>query len=444
MVSSMNRALRTKLFRLLLRPKVVINWLVARYSSQYQKDIVQSRPVTLRIAPANLCNYGCLFCEIHKDDAIWPKRSKNILNVGHIKFFSEFLRGAYRLDFCGGSAEPLLAKEFGEIVIYLKKAFGLVLGVTTNASTISEKLAKTLVAWRFDHLLVSYHAGTPDGYRWLMTGDIDKVNTNIERITTLKNKNRRREPVIKFNFALHRENKEEFEAVLNQAEKLHVQAVQVSKYYGGFNKLQHLDVGYDNDPDEGNATLDAVYKRAEGSKVQLEPPIPDYWQSHSYTEVWDPEDVDHSIHCHLPWTHAQFNPVLDEPGKLYMGVCNRINLFKIRVHDVATEQVPALSIDAWNHPVLRHLRSTVNNAERINPICKFCKSRGVGRLRVKDAAMYAGLRDDAVRRFFIEAKSKGTRCSDSRVEVLSENPYDHETHSEALTGFLERNKPLAR
>ncbi len=444
MVRSMNRAQSKKLFRLLLRPRVVLNWLVARYSSRYQKEIVQSRPVTLRIAPANLCNYGCLFCEIHKDDAIWPKRSKNILNVGHIKYFSEFLRGAYRLDFCGGSAEPLLAKEFGEIVIYLKKAFGLVLGVTTNASTISEKLAKTLVAWRFDHLLVSYHAGTPTGYRWLMTGDIDKVNTNIDRITTLKKEHHRREPVIKFNFALHRKNKEEFDAVLTQAEQLDVQAIQVSKYYGGFNKLQHLDVGYDNDPDEGNATLDAVYKRAERSEVQLEPPIPDYWQSRSPAKSWNPEDVDHSIHCYLPWTHAQFNPVLDEPGKLYMGVCNRLNLFKIKVHDVVAEQVSPLSIDTWNHPLLQYLRSTVNDPVQINPMCKFCKSRDVARLRVEDAALYASLRDEVVRRFFIEAKARGVDCPDPRVEVLTENPYDHETHSEALTGFLERNQSLAR
>jgi molybdenum cofactor biosynthesis enzyme MoaA len=433
-----------KVIAVISRPSVLVNWLAAIVSSNRQKQVVRSRPLTVRIAPANICNYGCLFCEIHKDDAIWPKRSKNVLTVRHVEFFSELFCRARRLDFCGGSAEPLLAKEFGDIVVYLKDKYKLTLGVTTNASTINEKLAETLVAKGFDHLLISYHAGTEKGYKWLMTGDINKVNRNIKRVTTQKKLKGKRYPSLNFNFALHRGNQDEFEAVMDQARRLGVEAIQVSKYYGGFNKLQHLNVGYENDPKAGNNVLDSSYKQAKAKGVRLVPKTPDYWLAEQSTTPWDSEDVDYSIKCRLPWTHVQFNPVLDEPNKIYMGVCNRLNLFKIQFQEATPGALDSfLSIDVWNHPLLQHLRATVNQRENINPICKLCKSRGAAKLRVEDAGLYAGLRDSAVREFLASPIVCGFNHADKRVEVLTENPYDHETHSHALSQFTKQQHEIS-
>ncbi|MCC6597451.1 MAG: radical SAM protein [Alphaproteobacteria bacterium] len=388
--------------------------------------------MSVRIAPTAICNYRCLFCEIHKDNILYPKRSKNEITLEHIRNYEGVLEEAYNLSFYGGSEEPLVAKEFGQIVAHMKKKFGTKLMVNTNASLMKGDVLDSMVEHGFDYIIVSYHAGTTDGYRAIMTGKIEKVDTNLAALRDLKAARGKRKPVVAFNFALQRLNADEYEAILEKAVNLGADHVIVNRYYGGRNKLQDQNVSYEYDIAAGNAVLDDIYSKARDMGMKLEPAKPDYWRQPAESVHWDDENIDTTIQCHLPWSHLHFNPVLDRANSHFVGVCNRAELFKVdyaRLNISTAEKADKI----WNHSLLKHLRETVNKGcDSINPLCKFCKNNQREALRNVDAALYAAKRDQAVEAFFQQYNSKITPEIIEGLEVLVDNPHSEEKFQEKL------------
>ena len=384
---------------------------------------LKSRPVNVRIAPVSFCNYRCRFCEIHKDEAMYPRRSHNILALEDIDTFTPALRAAYAVEFYGGSAEPLLNPRFGEIAAMLKRRYGMRLMANTNASRLTPELGETLIRCGFDHLLVSYHAATPESYRWLMTGNIEKVDRNLRALAEMKRVQRGRRPEVLFNFALHRLNAPECEVVVDKSKALGVDGVLVSKYYGGRNLLQDGEVSFDYDPTAGNAALDRMYMHARQQGVRLVPKLPPHWPTHAGPGAdWDENEVNVGCRCDSPWTALHFDPVLDEADCYYVGVCNRAHLFKLRYRHPALPGALWLE-ELWNHPMLRHLRATVNTGEP-NSLCRYCKNHGRERLRNTRPNEYARIRDHAVPEFLAPFAGRGAPTG--WYDTLTENPFADE------------------
>lgn len=409
--------------------KKLKNALSAPYAIYHQLPKTISNPMDIRIAPITICNYNCLFCEIHKDNLLYPERSKNVVDLDVIRNYESFLSTAFSLSFYGGSEEPLLNNDFGRIVRYLKSKYGTRLMVNTNASPLNHELADIMVTYGFDIILVSYHAGSKQAYKKLMTGNIDHVDANLKYLNEQKKRCRKEKPVVQFNFALQKLNAPEYSIILSKAKELDVSAVFVNKYYGGRNRLQDKRVSFDSDIDRGNRVLDEIYACAKKQNIRLCPDKPDYWIQQSCQ--WDPENFDASKKCTLPWTALHFNPVLDDKDCHYVGVCNRIELFKI-AYDKIQLRTQKQFDTLWNHPLLQYLRKTANAAETINPICRNCKNRDIGTLRNVDARKYAELRDRAVKDFFAEFRRHCRYSETQGIEVLTENPYSDDKFQEKL------------
>ncbi len=395
------------------------NILAVPYSSCSQREKIKSNPIRILIAPISICNYRCLFCEIHKDNLLYPNRSKNVVDLNVIKNYESFLSSGYKLSFSGGTEEPLLNKDFGKIVRYLKQKYGIRMMVNTNASTLNRDLADTLIKYGFDSILVSYHTGSKEKYKELMTGNIDIVDDNLRYLKTQKKQNGKNKPVVNFNFALHKLNAAEYESIFEKAKSLGVSQVIVNKYYGGRNRLQDRKVSFDYDIKKGNEVLDKIYVCAAKDGIRLCPSTPQYWTKEQVK--WDPEHFDASIKCMLPWTDLNFKPVVAEKNCHYVSVCNRINLFKIAYDKIQLKTQKQLDV-LWNHPVLQYLRKTANSKEMINPICKYCKNYDTATIRNTDAQQYAEIRDKAVRDFFAEFREQYSYEEIDGLEVLTENP----------------------
>lgn len=405
------------------------NILAAPYFIYFQKQRIKNNPIKVRIAPVSVCNYKCLFCEIHKDNLLYPNRSKNVIDLNVIRNYESFLSTGYKLSFLGGSEEPLLNRDFGNIVEYLKSKYGIKMMVNTNASILNRQLADTLVKYGFDSILVSYHAGSEEGYRELMTGNIDHVDENLKYLREQKERQGKSRPIVEFNFALHKLNAKEYPFIFEKAKQLGVSAVVLNRYYGGRNRLQDRKVSYDYDMEQGNRLLDEIYEHAKKKKINLIPRRPEYWTREKVQ--WDSENFDASKKCILPWTDIHFNPVLDDKNCHYAGVCNRIELFKVaydRIQFRTQKQFDRL----WNHPVLQYLRKTVNSKDTINPICKYCKNYSVATLRNVDAQQYAAVRDKAVKEFFAEFRKQCQYSEVDGLEILEDNPYSDEKLQEKL------------
>lgn len=252
------------------------NLLVTIYSSSLQKPITKNNPVAIRIAPITVCNYRCLFCEIHKDNLLYPNRQRNIADLNLIQNYESFLSTAFNLYFCGGSEEPLLNQNLTDIIKYLKSKYGTRMGVNTNASVLNQNLVGTMIKYEFDSILVSYHAGSKEGYKELMTGEVEKVDENLAHLKRQKERLGKEKPVVEFNFALQKLNKKEYPFVIKKAKKLGASAILITKYYGGRNRLQDRKVSYDYDIKEGNDILDAIYACAKKENVNLIPSKPQY------------------------------------------------------------------------------------------------------------------------------------------------------------------------
>ena len=412
------------------------NNIISKFERENQKRILKSGPQSVRIPPINMCNYKCLFCEIHKDDLLFPNRVKNMISLEDIKRFEYFLSTTSALNFYGGSAEPLINKNFSDIVKYLKNKYGMSMMVNTNASVLNKRMADIFINYGFDYILTSYHAGTRDGYKWLMTGNIEKVNENIQYLISRRNILKKKKPQVVFNFAIHKKNVNEFRKVIDNANVLGVDSILVSRYYGGFNKLQKYNPTYDEDVDEGNKVLDDIYIYAKKRNVKLTPVKPLYWQKKPNEVVWEPDNYDKKKKCVSPWTNLQFNPVLDDKSCFYVGVCNRIILFKLNYEKVSLLTAKD-SRKLWNHPVLQYMRETVN-AENINPICKYCKNYDREMLRNLDEIRYGKIRDDTVKEFFLVFREKYEYSNIDGLEVLTDNPLDNEKNKEVLKTFYEK------
>lgn len=399
------------------------NAIVAVDAFNRNRHELSSHPVSVRIAPTAICNYRCLFCEIHKDNVLYPKRSKNEITLEHIKNYEGVLENAHTLSFFGGSEEPLIARQFGEITAYMKQKYGTRLMVNTNAALLKGKLLDDLCKHQFDYMIVSYHAGTQDGYKAIMTGKIDKVDQNLAALRDKKAEYGVTKPVVGLNFALQRLNSDEYEAILEKAVLLKADHVIVNRYYGGRNKLQDQQVSYEYDIDAGNAVLDAIYAKGKELGVTLIPERPEYWDQRAEDVVWDDDDIDETFKCHMPWSELHFNPVLDRANAHFVGVCNRAELFKVDYTQLNLSDSKNAT-NVWNHSLLQHLRKTVNQScDTMNPLCRFCKNNQREVLRNVDAEAYAARRDQAVRAFFEDYFAHHTPDPVQGLDVLTDNPH---------------------
>ena len=92
-----------------------INYIRALYLISNNSTSLKTFPIYIRIAPTSRCNYRCIFCEIHKDDLLYPNRPLNSFGINELKNYEGLLKNVVRVSFYGGSEEPLLSKEFGKM-----------------------------------------------------------------------------------------------------------------------------------------------------------------------------------------------------------------------------------------------------------------------------------------------------------------------------------------
>jgi len=337
-----------------------------------------------------------------------------------------------KVSWVGGTAEPLLNKNFGDIVKYLKSKYGTVMMTNTNGSRLDRQLCDILVKYGFDSLLISYHAGTKDGYKELMTGSVDIVDKNLIYLKEQKALLKKNKPVVQLNFALQRLNAVECKPVIDKVKQLGASEVLVSRYYGGKNQLQDQKVSFDYDIKEGNRVLDDIYSYAKSRGVKLCPAKPSYWTDEKTD--WNPENYDPSRRCDRPWACLHFKPVLDEKNCHYVGVCNRMELFKISYDQLELKTQEQFGL-LWNHPLLQYLRETVNSEDSINPICKYCKNYSRELIRNTDAQKYAEVRDQAIKSFFSDFHKNRRSPEIDGITVLGEHPYSDEIFQKKKSGI---------
>ena len=405
-------------FRLKARNYVLNN--IERIS---KRKVVKSFPYHATMNTTNICNLRCQFCEIHyfykkaKESAgrVFP----NHLDIDILKNSDEWLRHAIGIELSGASGEPFVNPNIVGVIHWLKK-YDIKLSATTNGLLINEEIAQELIRAKFDSLLFSIHAGDSEMYAHLQGGDFDQVLSNMESIVTLKKRENCAYPLIYINYMLNQMTAHSVKDLMKLVKGIGVDAFVMNHYYDCRNALNRA-ISFYFDVERCNELLKDAYGYAKEIGLTMLPTQPPYLANMG---EGNDEDVPCGS-CQVPWTTIKFKGCVEHENGEYLGVCNRIILFRLDYKEFYEDGRNSFHKDIWNSKLLQFFRETVNSKES-NPVCRFCRDPDTARIRCLDNLEYSRLRDQAIKDFFTEFSSRYEAKPVRGLILLEENPYKYD------------------
>jgi len=388
-----------------------------------KRKVVKSFPYSATLNTTNICNLRCKFCEIHyfykkaKESAgrVFP----NHLDIDILKNSDEWLRSAIGIELSGAAGEPFANPNIIELIHWLKK-YSMKLSATTNGLLIDEEIAQELIRDKFDSLLFSIHAGDSEMYAYVQGGDFNQVLSTLESIVALRKRENCAYPRIYVNFMLNQENAHSVKDLMKLVKGIGVDAFMMNHYYDCRNALKR-DISFYFDVERCNELLKDAYSYAKGIGLTMLPAQPPYLANMGGGDVHD--DVPGGS-CKAPWTTIKFKGCVEHENCEYLGVCNRIILFRLDYKEFYDNRGNSFHKDIWNSKLLQFFRETVNSKES-NPVCRFCRDPDTARIRCLDNDAYSRLRDQAIREFFNEFRGRHEVKQVRGLTLLGENPYKY-------------------
>ncbi|OGM96157.1 MAG: hypothetical protein A3B86_02600 [Candidatus Yanofskybacteria bacterium RIFCSPHIGHO2_02_FULL_38_22b] len=145
-------------------PKIVSHpaWL-----RRWRQDPFSVQPVYIEISPVGMCNHRCTFCA--PEMLGYPNRSLDTnLLIARLREMKQ-LRvedpdglGIKAIQYAG-EGEPTLHKDLAKIFAETRKA-GIDIGMLTNGTGLTEKLAREIIPLVNGYIQVSINAGTSESY----------------------------------------------------------------------------------------------------------------------------------------------------------------------------------------------------------------------------------------------------------------------------------------
>lgn len=172
-------------------PKVVYH---EKWLRRWRKDPFSVMPIYIEVSPVGMCNHRCTFCA--PEMLGYPNRSLSVEVMG--KFLRELkeLRerdpdglGVKSIQYAG-EGEPTLHKNLAEIFQLTREA-GIDIGMLTNATGLTERLANQIIPLVNGYIQVSINAGTEASYAKIHRTSPNHwgmVWRNIERAVKIREK----------------------------------------------------------------------------------------------------------------------------------------------------------------------------------------------------------------------------------------------------------------
>lgn len=181
-----------------------------RFNTYPVKFKISKFPLDVIAEAANVCNLRCAMC-FQVDDALpVPKTTKvSFMEMATFKKIVDECAyhhlPALKLSWRG---EPMLNKNFSEMIRYAKSKGILEVTSLTNATLMNEGLARKIVEARLDQLVISIDGFTKETYEKIRVGaDHGTVVNNIKNL--LKVRGRLRKPFIRLQYTESSTNRHE-------------------------------------------------------------------------------------------------------------------------------------------------------------------------------------------------------------------------------------------
>ncbi|MBT6046030.1 MAG: radical SAM protein [Candidatus Scalindua sp.] len=166
-------------------------YLLFRYKFKYdpRQRILNKFPLHLLLEPTSICNISCPMC-FQVDTSF---RKKEYMGMMDIDLFKSLIDQAVENECMAltlaSRGEPLLHKQFGDMLAYCKDKF-YELKVITNATKLNEEMAHKILASAVSIVVFSVDSYFKEEYEKLRKGaKFEEVLTNIKRFCEIRNSN---------------------------------------------------------------------------------------------------------------------------------------------------------------------------------------------------------------------------------------------------------------
>lgn len=322
-----------------------------------RKSKVIGLPIHLQVEITNACNLRCATC--HRD-LLYPNPTMMKLETFK-KLVDEVSPEKINLS---GLGEPFLNPDVFKMIRYAKQK-GAAVNCATNFTCVRGRIDKVLDSG-IDQLKVSIDAANRKTF--LRIRGRDEFDTVVESIKELNCKKRERDfrkPVIRFNFALQRENIDELLETIELAHSLEVKAmyIQYLEYIDREDRKKHLVANLTQEK------IKSVLKKADKlAKKYLISTNINIWMKDInlfWNKMLPPDEFQPNCKkCYFPWFTSWIDadgtvrpcPIIPwQSGVACMGNVNE-SLFR----------------EIWNNDDYQKLRSSLAKGKRPTDPCRTC------------------------------------------------------------------------
>jgi radical SAM protein with 4Fe4S-binding SPASM domain len=224
------------------------------------------RPLNLEIDITTQCNLRCIMCPFSEERI--SKRKREDISVEDFAKIAEQIFPLCSFVCLQSGTEPLLHKQFGELLA-ITKSYGVpVVGMTTNGLLFNEQKIEEAVEW-MDTITISIDAATKPTYeRIRRKGNFDRLIANVRALQRAKHRRASQTPVLGFAFVLMRSNTAELPAVVQLAHDMEIPGV-IATHLTPFEGLNMEDETLDKDPVLCNRMLDEARTLAEKYHIDI-------------------------------------------------------------------------------------------------------------------------------------------------------------------------------
>lgn len=178
-------------------------------------------PLEASIEITTRCNLNCLMC---------PRQAINRplkdMKFSLFKKIIDEMKDYAELVYLHGLGEPLLCSQFFKFLEYAKSQ-NLKVGISTNATLLSQTQSKKLLDLGLDYLILALDGATKKTYEKIRVGGrFEQVEANIKNFLALK-KRRKKSPFTVIQFITMKENEEEASLFLEKWRHLGAEAVRI-------------------------------------------------------------------------------------------------------------------------------------------------------------------------------------------------------------------------
>lgn len=141
-------------------------------------------PITLEIDLTNRCNHRCSFCFYAEHIGVESDKPSLQTDILKKRLEEAKILGTKGVSFSGGG-EPMIHKDFDEIIIFCKK-IGFDVGTITNGSPITLRNVETLVT-NLQWIRISMAGGDRESYKKVQGVDqFDLILKNLQLLSSKK------------------------------------------------------------------------------------------------------------------------------------------------------------------------------------------------------------------------------------------------------------------